>query len=421
LTLGSAQYEWLRQTLENSTATYKFVFSHNLVGGLDLTVNGVAEGPMRGGVEAAKYLEWGGYNLDGSWGFSTYRPDMPMPIHQLLVANHVTAYFHGHDHLYAHQQLDGIEYQEVPQPSAANASLGTRASDYGYVQGTLLGGRGYLRVQVAPSGVSVQYVETWLPTEGQKNGLVADSYTIAPTATPVPSVTRISNAASGAPAISANQWVEIDGANLAPTGDARAWSSADFANNQMPTSLDGVGVTVSGKPAYVSYISGSQVNVLTPPLPISGTVPVQVTVNGIAGASFIAQAQAASPSFFVFGGNYAAATHLEGSLIGPTTLYPGSTTPAKPGETIVIYGNGFGTTSTAVVAGSATQTGVLSPVPVVTIGGIAAPVAYAGLAAPGEFQFNVVVPQGVANGDQPLLASYNGQTTQAGVLLTIQN
>jgi hypothetical protein len=183
LTLGTAQYNWLAQTLANSTATYKFVFAHNLVGGYNNVVNGVAQGAMRGGVEMAQYLEWGGYNLDGTWGFNIYRPEMPMPIHQLLIANGVTAFFHGHDHLYAHQQLDGITYQETPQPSADNANLGTRASDYGYTQGTLLGGRGYLRVQVSPDSVTVNYIETWLPSEekgNQVNGMVADSYTILP-------------------------------------------------------------------------------------------------------------------------------------------------------------------------------------------------------------------------------------------------
>jgi hypothetical protein len=48
-----------------------------------------------------------------------------------------------------------------------------------------------------------------------------------------------------------------------------------------------------------------------------------------------------------------------------------------------------------------------------------ATVAFAGLVAPGEFQFNVVVPSSLANGDQPVTATYNGLTTQAGTLLTV--
>lgn len=180
--------------------------------------------------------------------------------------------------------------------------------------------------------------------------------------------------------------------------------------------------TVNGKSAYVYYISPTQVNILTPPDTLPGTAPVAVTNNGAASAAYTAPAQSLTPSFFVFnGGPYAAATHLNGSYIGPTTLYSGATTPAKPNETIVLYANGFGTTSTQVVSGSTTQSGSLAPLPVVKIGGIAATVQFAGLVAPGEYQFNVVVPASLANGDQSITATYSGQTTQAGTLITIQN
>ncbi len=178
LTLGREQYAWLKATLEGSRATFKFVFCHNLVGGWNK--NGT--GPMRGGVEAAKYLEWGGYNLDDTWGFDKARPGWAMPIHKLLAANNVTIFFHGHDHVYAKQDLDGIVYHEIPQPSARNTELGNRAASYGYTQGKLLGGTGHLRMRVSPSEVTVDYVQTWTPqneTGSRKNGLVADSYTIA--------------------------------------------------------------------------------------------------------------------------------------------------------------------------------------------------------------------------------------------------
>jgi len=133
------------------------------------------------------------------------------------------------------------------------------------------------------------------------------------------------------------------------------------------------------------------------------------------------QAQSISPSFFVFnGGPYVAAEHLNGSLIGPATLYPGASTPAAPGETIVIYANGFGPTNIPVTAGSVSQSGTLSPLPAIAIGGQSATVTFAGLVAPGEFQFNVVVPSKVSAGDQPIVATYGGQTTQAKSLITIQ-
>ncbi len=242
-----------------------------------------------------------------------------------------------------------------------------------------------------------------------------------PLTTPTPAITQVANAEGAAPAIAPNTWVFIKGSNLAPAADSRIWQDSDFVNGQMPTQLDGVSVTVNGQPSYVYYVSPAQLNILTPPGAISGSVQVQVTTNGAISANFTAKAQAESPSFFVFnGGPYIAATHVNGSYLGPTSLYPGLTTPAQPGETIVIYANGFGSTSTPVVSGSETQSGTLSPMPVITIGGVAAKVTFAGLVAPGEFQFNVVVPLLLANGDQPTMAMYNGLTTQAGTLITVQ-
>jgi predicted phosphodiesterase len=163
-TLGRAQYDWLKQTLDSSRAKYKFVFIHNLVGGAD------RQG--RGGVEIAPFYEWGGKNADGTDGFATHRPGWAMPIHQLLVQNHVSAVFHGHDHLYAKQQLDGIIYQEVPQPGDPKGSTRS-AADYGYQSGVILGSSGYLRVTVSTSHTTVEYI-TSLP-----GNPVADRYEIS--------------------------------------------------------------------------------------------------------------------------------------------------------------------------------------------------------------------------------------------------
>jgi len=243
----------------------------------------------------------------------------------------------------------------------------------------------------------------------------------APAIPPTPTITLVANAEGEVPTIAPNTWVEIKGANLAPSGDSRIWQTSDFVNSQMPTQLDGVSVTVNGQPAYVYYISPTQVNILTPPASLSGSVQVQVTNNGAISATFLVQAQEEAPSFFVFsGGPYIAATHADGSFIGPTSLYPGLTTPAQPGETIVIYANGFGPTSSPVVSGAMSQSGTLSPLPVITIGGLPAMVTFAGLVkAPGEFQFNVVVPSSLANGDQPVTAMYSGLKTQPGTLITV--
>jgi uncharacterized protein (TIGR03437 family) len=236
-----------------------------------------------------------------------------------------------------------------------------------------------------------------------------------------PEITFVGNAEGEGLVIAPNTWVEIKGANLAAPGDSRTWQSSDFVGTQMPTQLDKVSATVNGKGAYVYYISPTQVNILTPPDAISGPANVVLTNGGVTTDTFAAQAQPISPSFFTFGGGpYVAAVHTNGGYIGPTTLYPGSTTPAKPGETVAIYANGFGPTSVPVVRGSETQSGTLSPLPAIMVGGMAATVVYAGLVFPGEYQFNVVLPA-VGNGDQPISATYNGVSTLSGVFITVHN
>jgi hypothetical protein len=164
-TLGAEQYQWLKRTLENSRARFKFVFIHHLVGGLD--------NQCRGGVEVAPFYEWGGRNTDGSEGFSKNRPGWPMPIHQLLVQNHVSIVFHGHDHFYAKQDLEGVVYQEVPQPGyPGRGGVPRTAAEYGYKQGTILAGSGHVRVTVSPGNVTVDYLKSSPVTP------VADRYLI---------------------------------------------------------------------------------------------------------------------------------------------------------------------------------------------------------------------------------------------------
>ena len=259
-------------------------------------------------------------------------------------------------------------------------------------------------------------------TDVLANDLYITAYFVgAPATASGPEIAEVANAAGGVPTIAPNTWVEIEGANLAPAGDSRTWQGADFTGTQMPVQLDRIGATVNGKNAYVYYVSPAQIDVLTPPDAMNGPVQVVVSSNGTASAAFTAQAQPLSPSFFVFPGQYVAATRLDGSPIGPSTLYPGHSAPARPGEPIILYANGFGPTSPAVVSGSATQSGTLSPLPAIKIGGVAAQVVFAGLAAPGEFQFNVVVPASLANGDQSITATYGGVSTQPGTLIAIHN
>ena len=245
---------------------------------------------------------------------------------------------------------------------------------------------------------------------------------LTPSSSTAPSIALVANAEGESPAIAPNTWVEIKGSNLAPAGDAagRIWSGADFVGGQMPAQLDGVSVTVNGKKAFVYYVSPVQVNILTPPDSMSGDVTVQLTNNG-AGASYVAPAEATSNSLFQYAGSYALATHLDGSLIGPSTLYPGTTTPVKPGETFILYGNGFGPVSAPLVSGSAVQSGTLPTLPEVQIGNLSVTASWAGLASPGLFQFNVTVPLAAPDGNSPITATYASYVTQSGLTIAVHH
>lgn len=151
-TLGKVQYDWLKTTLENSNAKFKFVFSHQIIGG---------DPDGRGGVEYANRYEWGGDNLDGTHGFAANRPGWYKPIKNLLEENRVNIFFHGHDHFFGKQEKDCLIYQESPQPSHPNYTSTSYANDYGYFAGQILPNSGHIRVTVDGSQVKVEYIRAY--------------------------------------------------------------------------------------------------------------------------------------------------------------------------------------------------------------------------------------------------------------------
>ncbi len=175
-TLGAEQYRWLTRTLEQSRARFRFVFIHHLVGGE------TREG--RGGSEASHFFEWGGKELDGRNTFAQKRPGWALPIHDLLVKQRVNIVFHGHDHLYAQQERDGIIYQLVPQPGHSRFDNIRSAAEYGYKSGVIAGASGILRVAVSPEKAAVEYVRAYpLSAENTecRTGSVTHRYTVMPT------------------------------------------------------------------------------------------------------------------------------------------------------------------------------------------------------------------------------------------------
>jgi hypothetical protein len=105
-----------------------------------------------------------------------------MPIHQLLRKHQVNIVFHGHDHLYAKQDLDGLIYQEVPQPGHARYDNTRSALEYGYKSSTIQGSSGHLRIAVHAGKAVVEYVRAYLPSDenaSSSNRAVSHRYEVA--------------------------------------------------------------------------------------------------------------------------------------------------------------------------------------------------------------------------------------------------
>jgi hypothetical protein len=192
-TLGDEQFAWLARTLTSSPAKWKFVFAHHI------------NGNNRGGAAVVGVQEWG-----GEPGFSTHRNPVvwDKPVHQLLADTHVTIFFQGHDHLFARERVDGVVYQEVPNPAdnsyfayncdayAPDSITWRGPAGYGRYEpreSVRLPNTGFLDVTVTAERVRVEYVRTYRPVDlaqdpndvfppTAKSGEVAFTYSIPPEA-----------------------------------------------------------------------------------------------------------------------------------------------------------------------------------------------------------------------------------------------
>ena len=274
-----------------------------------------------------------------------------------------------------------------------------------------IGGLWGLRVGNGGNGGDVNAVYFAAGPGGEKHGLFGSLQ-----AAPAIAANAVVNAASYTGTVAPGGFVTVVGANLAAT--SRTWGTADFVGGKLPTSLDGVTATVDGKPAYIYYVSPTQIDLIPAADTTQGNVPVVITNNGFVSATSTVTLASYAPAFFILKNNYIAATHSDGTIIGTTALYPNNSTPAKVGETIVLYATGLGATNTSqdgLVVGAPVMT---TTTPKVTINGVAASVTFAGLTSAGLYQINVVVPAGTPSGDQALVLTIGGSSTQASALIT---
>lgn len=235
--------------------------------------------------------------------------------------------------------------------------------------------------------------------------------------------------------VATGSYIEIYGANLA--SDSRQWTGSDFSNNgtTAPTTLDRTSVTIAGQAAFIYYISPGIVDAQVPAN--TGTGPLQLTVSTAAGTSNAVTVNVntvqpelwAPPQFIVGGNQYVGATHADGTFVGPSTGgFPAGYTssPAKPGETIVLYGIGFGNVNTGTPPGQVAPpySSLILPIQF-NFGGIPAGTPpYYGLAPNyvGLYQFDVTVPTTAPNSNLvPLtftLGSGNTAVTSSQTLYT---
>ncbi len=252
--------------------------------------------------------------------------------------------------------------------------------------------------------------------------IISVSFTVtAPTN--LPTVTSVLNGASFLPGFESGSWVTIKGANLSNTNPGRIWTSAEILNGNLPTSLDNTSVTIDGQPAFVYYISPTQLNVQAPNDSTLGSVNVVVTNNSQSSAPFTAQIQPVAPAFFQYANtSYAIATRYpDNALIAnPSTV--SSAVAAKPGDVLILWATGFGPTNPITSAGSeVVGAPAVATLPAVTVGGVSATVIGAALSpgSAGLYQVAIQLPSNVPTGAVPIQASLNGVLSPAGVLTFI--
>jgi len=201
------------------------------------------------------------------------------------------------------------------------------------------------------------------------------------------------------------------------------WSNS-IVGSQLPNQLNGVTVTIGNKQAYIFNMiqlggGSDQINVQAPDAGF-GTMPVVITTPSGQSVPFTVNSQQYGPAFWPWANNQPVATHADCSPAFKTGTYPASAfdprcqnlRPAKPGETITLWGTGFGPLNPAVAAGQVPSAQLHTTNPITAnVGGIAAPATGALSGFPGDYQINVTVPPSLADGDYPVIVTINGVST----------
>ena len=275
------------------------------------------------------------------------------------------------------------------------------------------------------------HMNLWLnngaaPSSGSGDEMIIHSFAFQPANSGTPSINNggIVPIYSTATAVEPGEWVSIYGKNLA--GSAMPWSG-DF-----PILLGGTSVTIDGKPAYLSFVSPTQINLQVPDDTTRGSVPVVVQSGGGTANATVSLVQFA-PSLLMLDSKHVAGIILrnDGSgaygggkydILGPTGTSLGyAAVAAKAGDVIELFGTGFGQTSPAVPAGqvfsgASPTTNTVN----VLINNMSVQPRWAGLSGAGLDQINLTVPAGAGTGDVPIMVTVGGAQTQSRVVISLQ-
>ncbi len=201
---------------------------------------------------------------------------------------------------------------------------------------------------------------------------------LAPQAAAEPKIGAVVNAAGYGTAVATGSAATL-------YGTALATEAVQAPGMPLPTELAGTRVEVDGVPALLYFISPEQINFV---MPVSGGRSVVVFRNESASAAFPVDVTFWAPGIFTLDGlpdGPAAAQHAGGTTIDAER-------PARRGEVIQMYGAGLGFVNPSLK--------ILTPEPVILVGGEKATVTYAGPAPglPGVTQVNFAVPVSVDAG-----------------------
>ncbi len=238
-------------------------------------------------------------------------------------------------------------------------------------------------------------------------------FTASTRAVPAISLNGVLNAGSAnvGTAVAPGSYISIFGSGLSDDTDSSTTARLPLAIDYVIVSFDvpSAGISV---PGHLTYVSPSQVNVQVP-WELAGQTYAQVKVAIDYSYSNVVAVPIASfaPAFFEISAGVVAALDTNYNVIGASN-------PAVRGQSISLYATGLGPVSNTPASGdpaSATLLSLTTSQPAVTIGGVAAPASFSGLAPgfAGVYQINVTVPSTISAGPQPLTMSIGGQAAKA--------